>query len=40
MARIVETCFPYREVSELVRRERRNLKPYQLIHPWPAWEGG
>jgi len=36
LARIVETCFPYREVSELVRRERRNLKPYQLIHPWPG----
>lgn len=36
MERIIESCFPYREVSQLVKRELRNPRPYQRIHPWPG----
>lgn len=36
MERIIESCFPAREVSELVKREIRNPRAYQYIHPWPG----
>jgi len=40
MRRLIETDFPYSEVSDLARRERRNPRPYQLIHPWPGRRPG
>ena len=40
MSTLIETCFPYRKVSELALRERRFPRPYQLIHPWPGRRPG
>jgi len=34
--RIIESCFPYSEVSRLVKRELRAPRPYQHVHPWPG----
>jgi putative DNA methylase len=36
LERIIESCFPHREVSRLVRSELRNPRPYHHIHPWPG----
>ena len=36
MDRIIESCFPYSEVSRLVKRELRAPRPYQHVHPWPG----
>jgi adenine-specific DNA methylase len=36
MGKIIESCFPYREVSRLARSELRNPRPYHHIHPWPG----
>jgi len=40
MSTIIETCFPYKKVSMLTLKARRNPSCYQLIHPWPGRRPG
>jgi adenine-specific DNA methylase len=36
LGKIIESCFPAKEISELVKKEIRNPRAYQYIHPWPG----
>lgn len=38
--RLIEVSFPYKEVSELAKKERRSPRAYQLAHPWPGRRPG